>query len=378
MTVRTGQWKAPTLFLPVGVSSPVLPPIGRVHLADERRRHCHPGHAAQVGRRREAGDVRQRAAAESHHGSAAVEPKLAPQALEDVQRLRLSHRAAARAARRAAPRGRAVPRRREMPATCASATSATGPSPGTSCPSRSRAPVSTWMPAGREHDVIGVACDARPRPRRRAAAARRRVAETRPRPGERPVAAADPLPRGVHVDVEQHRARALARASPAPRRTSPRRRRARTLPAHPRRATSATTASSIVPEAASRASGRAPAIVVPMRSRSPRRGRWNAAPSAAATSLATVVLPAPMKPTSARWRPRTRGATGCARGTRGRRRASRRARRRRTSRARHGRAPRRQRPRRPRPAPRPRPRRCARRAPRAARRSRGRPSGAGA
>ena len=51
------------------MSIAVLPPIAGVDLADERRRHRDPRHAAQVRRRREAGDVGERTAAERDDGA---------------------------------------------------------------------------------------------------------------------------------------------------------------------------------------------------------------------------------------------------------------------------------------------------------------------
>ena len=64
MTVRAGQWKAPTRFFPCGRSIAGLAADRRVDLADEGRRHRHPVDAAQVGRGREAGGVGRAAAAE--------------------------------------------------------------------------------------------------------------------------------------------------------------------------------------------------------------------------------------------------------------------------------------------------------------------------
>ena len=61
----------------------------RVDLADERRRHGDPRHAAQVGRRGEARRRRCAAAAERDERSRAVEPQLAPEPLDDVPLLRL-------------------------------------------------------------------------------------------------------------------------------------------------------------------------------------------------------------------------------------------------------------------------------------------------
>ena len=85
-----------------------------------------------------------------------------------------------------------------------------------------------------------------------------------------------------------------------------------------------------------------------------RRGRRTAARAARRRSGPSVVLPAPMKPMSARWRSSAfSGATGSARGTRGARRRSRRSRRRRTSPGRRARARTRPRPRRRPRAPRP-------------------------
>ncbi len=91
------------------------------------------------------------------------------------------------------------------PSTVASATSATGPSPGTRSPSRSSAPSLMAHTCRGQYDTVGVAArDACVRylvvdglPLLVEATERRLVL------GERPVAAADALPRGIDVDLDQ-------------------------------------------------------------------------------------------------------------------------------------------------------------------------------
>ena len=87
--MRTGQWKAPTRFLPAGQVDRGLAADRRVDLADERRRHRNPVDSAEVRRGGEAGDVGRATAAERDEGAAALEPQRAPERLERLDALRL-------------------------------------------------------------------------------------------------------------------------------------------------------------------------------------------------------------------------------------------------------------------------------------------------
>ena len=58
-----------------------------VHLPEQRRRHCEPAHAAEIGRGRKTCDVRRRTAAVTDDRSAAVEVEICPQLREDRRRL---------------------------------------------------------------------------------------------------------------------------------------------------------------------------------------------------------------------------------------------------------------------------------------------------
>ena len=277
-----------------------------VDLADERRRHGDPRDAAEVGRGGEGREVGRRAAAERDDRAAAVERQLRPEPLDDGELLRGLARRAARASRRAGRR--APPSRRApwMPITVESATSATGPSPGTSSPSRSSA-AGLVVDAGRcEHDAVEVAArDGRVGDLAvERLAAPRRAAGTPPRParaaGRSP---RDALPRRLDVDVEQDRERARSRAS------------SRTdgvLTAPPPRSSTDGLAS----RRASRTSASPRRSGTPSRPASRRTPRARAAPASSTRSTSTtgrpsararppaasVVLPAPMKPISARCR----------------------------------------------------------------------------
>ena len=66
-----------------------LPADRGVDLADEGRRDGNPGHASEIRRSREAGDVGRGAAAERDDGAVAVERQLVPEPLDDRQLLRL-------------------------------------------------------------------------------------------------------------------------------------------------------------------------------------------------------------------------------------------------------------------------------------------------
>ena len=66
----------------------------RIDLADERRRHGHPGDTAEIGRRCKTGDVGRRAAAERDDRPAPIALELPPQVLEHgtcLGRLALRH-----------------------------------------------------------------------------------------------------------------------------------------------------------------------------------------------------------------------------------------------------------------------------------------------
>ncbi len=60
----------------------------RVHLADERRRHGYPGHAAQICRGDEPRDVGRRAAPERDDSTRSVDAELVPEPRADAERLR--------------------------------------------------------------------------------------------------------------------------------------------------------------------------------------------------------------------------------------------------------------------------------------------------
>ena len=148
-TVRAGQWNAPTRFLPSGRSIAVLPPIAASTWPTSVVGTATHGIAAQVRRRDEAGDVGRAAAAERDERAVAVEPQLAPEPLARRRASSPPRRPAARACDASRAPSASCAAAPWMPATCASATSATGPSPGTSSPSSSSAPSSTWTPPRR-------------------------------------------------------------------------------------------------------------------------------------------------------------------------------------------------------------------------------------
>ena len=87
ITVRTGQWKAPTRFLRVRQVDRRLAADRRVDLADERRRHGDPVDPAQVRRGGEAGDVGRAAAAERDERAAALQPQRVPQSARATRRV---------------------------------------------------------------------------------------------------------------------------------------------------------------------------------------------------------------------------------------------------------------------------------------------------
>ena len=124
----------------------------RVDLADERRRHGDPRHAAQVRRGGEAGDVGRAAAAERDERAVAVEPQLAPEPLE-----RRRAPSPPRPAGSSCVGGEPVAerelraRRRGCPSRARRRRARPGPSPGTSSPSRSSAPSPYVDAAGGEH-----------------------------------------------------------------------------------------------------------------------------------------------------------------------------------------------------------------------------------
>ena len=147
MTVRAGQWKAPTRFFACGRSIAVLPPIAASTCATRLVATRHPGDAAQICRGGEAGGVGRAAAAERDDRAARGRGAAHARAFATAASVFASSPGGSscvsaslgpRASCAAAP---------WMPATCGSETSATGPSPGTSSPSRSSAPRSTITPA---------------------------------------------------------------------------------------------------------------------------------------------------------------------------------------------------------------------------------------
>ena len=92
-TTRAGQWNAPTTFFARGQVDRGLAADARVDLADERRRHRRPRHAAHVRRGGEAGDVGRGAAAERDERAVAADPQARPEPLEHRGRLgRLARR----------------------------------------------------------------------------------------------------------------------------------------------------------------------------------------------------------------------------------------------------------------------------------------------
>ena len=147
ITVRSGQWKAPTRFFPSGRSIAVLPPI-----AASTWPTSVVGTATQGTPRRyvggdEPGGVGGRAAAERDERARLGRAAARATAARTSERLRLlpGGQLVRRCSRRA---------ERELrvgavdPGTRASATSATGPSPGTSSPRQlERAESRRWTPA---------------------------------------------------------------------------------------------------------------------------------------------------------------------------------------------------------------------------------------
>ena len=202
MTVRTGQWNAPTRFLPSGMSIAGLPADRRVDLADERGRHGHPRAAAAEGGRGEAGGIGQRAAAERQQHVLPLDTQRAPQpldllhALGALPRRQLVHLREPLAERELRV-GAVDPRDHGLGDECHRTS-------GTSSPSRSIAPDLDVHARRGEHDVVGVA-----RARVGDLVVERHALLVAPAKlrlvlRERPVAVAHALPRGVDVDLEEH------------------------------------------------------------------------------------------------------------------------------------------------------------------------------
>ena len=73
MIVRSGQWNAPTRFLPFRKIDACLAADRRIHLSDERRRHGDPGNAAEVRGGHEARDVGRRTTPDRHERASTLE-----------------------------------------------------------------------------------------------------------------------------------------------------------------------------------------------------------------------------------------------------------------------------------------------------------------
>ena len=89
MTVRAGQWKAPTRFLPCGRSIAVLPPIAASTWATRLVATGVQAMPRRYARCREPGRVRRAAAAERDDRAAPVEAQVLPEAVDRGERLRL-------------------------------------------------------------------------------------------------------------------------------------------------------------------------------------------------------------------------------------------------------------------------------------------------
>ena len=269
----------------------------RVDLADERRRHRDPATPRRyVAATKPAASVVQPPPSATSV-PAAVEPELAPEPLDASTRLRLL--ALRQLVRRGQPARRARParRRRRSRRRARRLTSATWPSPGTSSPRRSSEPALDVDAAGREHDIVDVA---RARvgdllvQRRRSSKSARKPPRPAPADGRRrrPARHAVSTSTSTRTVIARSR-RALADLSGAERAAAERDHRrlaARAPRARPRL------------DLAERRLARARRSRGSCRRRAPRsrgRGRRTAGRAARATSAPSVVLPAPMKPTSA-------------------------------------------------------------------------------
>ena len=180
ITVRTGQWNAPTRFFPCGRSIAVLPPIAASTCATRLVGTGTHGTPRRYVAAAKPGGVGRAAAAERDDRAVAAEAQLLPEPRDGGERLRLL-------ARRQLVRLGEARAERElrvdpwMPATCGSETSATGPSPGTSSREPLRARRARRRRRRRRGRRRGRPSRRRRRPRRRARGAPRTGCGTRPR-----------------------------------------------------------------------------------------------------------------------------------------------------------------------------------------------------
>ena len=297
MTVRTGQWKAPTRFLPSGRSIAVLPPIaastwptsvvGTATQSTPRRYVAAAKPARSVGR----------AAAERDDRPAAVEPRAQRQS-----RVEVVGRLAGRTSWVDASRGPSASCASApwMPATCASATSATGPSPG-----RARRAARASRPRrGRPAAARTTSSTSRASASATSRVERLPLLVQRP---ERASSCASGRPLSAHPLPRQRRRRPRRRPSTRARarpariarlvdRAAAERDHGRLAPCSASSAAAcSSTRNSASPRCGEDLGDRAPALSSISRSTSTNRR-----PSRSATSAPSVDLPAPMKPTSAR------------------------------------------------------------------------------
>ena len=288
----------------------------RVDLRDERGRHRHPGHTAEVRRRREAGEVERGAAADGDDRPAPVEPQGGPEPCRVRDRLGRLARGNLVRAREPVAQGRpdaiAVDRRdggidHERERTAAG---------HELCQTRDRAFLD--MDPGRgEHRAVRVSrasvrdlvverralleqrSELRLRRERAADRCRRRASRLRP-----PTCRAAGRRRAPRVRSRV----ALDARAPPPSSTTARLRRPRS---------SAAACASSSRKAGSPRSEKSSGTVLPVCASTCASTDTNSRPSRAASSGPRVDLPAPMKPTSARWRSSAfSAASGCAPGTR--------------------------------------------------------------
>ena len=186
----------------------------RIDLADERRRHRHPRHPAHVGRRGEPGEVGRAAAAEADDRAVPADPQCAPEPLEHRDRLR------GLAGRDLVARGVSIAERELRrdavdPGHVRVGDDLDGAGAGHELLEQLEGADPDIDPGSGEHDPVGVVgmgvgdlfVDRQPREVERV----ERLLVDR----ERPPALARALPRGVRVDLEQHRERAPERAQAA-------------------------------------------------------------------------------------------------------------------------------------------------------------------
>ena len=112
-----GWWKAPTRFLPCARVHAGLAADRAVDLRQQRGRHLHERQAAQRGRRGEAGEIADHAAAQRDHRGAPLDPR--------VQQLRSTHVGVAyRGSSTASPGGTTISLRARSPVSASPARSA--------------------------------------------------------------------------------------------------------------------------------------------------------------------------------------------------------------------------------------------------------------